>query len=236
MRKLFEHIRQLVEKRYPQGHSVDSNRELSRQSVSAFCFLRFIVPAILHPHLFGLCSGESRCSRNAPVREQSLRSPRSARPTKSHADRKSDSKPRQPQHGMFYLVFSRYHADRVCIDCPERRVHARCQVLPGRKDTGDAGLYPCSIHTKSKGIFSTTVRSACSEPCHQSSSRKEAGDVGSTKRVDPARAVFRGCSKTPCHHYVRNRSAFARCISPGFNHIGLVQAMSRCRAARALLC
>jgi len=27
------------------------------QSVSAFCFLRFIVPAILHPHLFGLCPG-----------------------------------------------------------------------------------------------------------------------------------------------------------------------------------
>ncbi|KXN90023.1 Ras GTPase-activating protein gap-2 [Leucoagaricus sp. SymC.cos] len=27
------------------------------QSVSAFIFLRFIVPGILHPHLFGLCSG-----------------------------------------------------------------------------------------------------------------------------------------------------------------------------------
>lgn len=59
MRRLFEHVRQLVEKRY-KGHqdSAEQKRELPWQSVSAFIFLRFIVPAILHPHLFGLCAGE----------------------------------------------------------------------------------------------------------------------------------------------------------------------------------
>ncbi|KAI1797892.1 Rho GTPase activation protein [Ganoderma leucocontextum] len=55
LRKLFEHIRRLVERRYRVRD--DSNRELPWQSVSAFCFLRFIVPAILHPHLFGLLPG-----------------------------------------------------------------------------------------------------------------------------------------------------------------------------------
>lgn len=57
MRRLFEHIRKLVERRYQIDASSDSNKELPWQSVSAFCFLRFIVPAILHPHLFGLCQG-----------------------------------------------------------------------------------------------------------------------------------------------------------------------------------
>jgi len=56
MRELFKYIRQLVERRYSKGPNTDTN-DLPRQSVSAFCFLRFIVPAILHPHLFGLCSG-----------------------------------------------------------------------------------------------------------------------------------------------------------------------------------
>jgi GTPase-activator protein for Ras-like GTPase len=61
MRALFEHIRRLVEKRYLIGPDADSNSDLPWQSVSAFCFLRFIVPAILHPHLFGLCPGMFPC-------------------------------------------------------------------------------------------------------------------------------------------------------------------------------
>lgn len=58
MRKLFETIRMLVEQRYrPESSSAELTWDLPKQSVSAFCFLRFIVPAILHPHLFGLCPG-----------------------------------------------------------------------------------------------------------------------------------------------------------------------------------
>ncbi|KAF9044534.1 Rho GTPase activation protein [Hymenopellis radicata] len=56
MRRLFETIRKLVERRY-NADNTPENGDLHWQSVSAFCFLRFIVPAILHPHLFGLCPG-----------------------------------------------------------------------------------------------------------------------------------------------------------------------------------
>ena len=54
----------MVEKKFEQGHP---NRNLRWQSVSAFCFLRFIVPAILHPHVFGLCDGKSNFSLIKPL-------------------------------------------------------------------------------------------------------------------------------------------------------------------------
>ncbi|TFK77098.1 Rho GTPase activation protein [Pluteus cervinus] len=58
MRRLFETTRKLVETRYrSQDDPNGASKDLPHQSVSAFCFLRFIVPAILHPHLFGLCPG-----------------------------------------------------------------------------------------------------------------------------------------------------------------------------------
>lgn len=60
MRRLFEHIRKLVEKRCraikTQGDDGSQN-DLPWQAVSAFIFLRFIVPGILHPHLFALVPG-----------------------------------------------------------------------------------------------------------------------------------------------------------------------------------
>ncbi|KAH8835764.1 GTPase activating protein [Flagelloscypha sp. PMI_526] len=59
MRSLFGIIRRMVEQSYQRQTEVNlvQNRELPWQSVSAFCFLRFIVPGLLHPHLFGLVPG-----------------------------------------------------------------------------------------------------------------------------------------------------------------------------------
>lgn len=54
LRQLFQHIRQLIERKFE-----STNIDIRWQGVSAFCFLRFIVPAILHPHLFGLCHGRN---------------------------------------------------------------------------------------------------------------------------------------------------------------------------------
>lgn len=61
MRTLFEHIRKLVERRCrsTQAPTDDgSQSDFPWQAISAFIFLRFIVPAILHPHLFGLVPGK----------------------------------------------------------------------------------------------------------------------------------------------------------------------------------
>jgi hypothetical protein len=59
MRRLFQHIRLLVEQRRPLNVSAEAARDSAWQGVSAFCFLRFLVPAILRPHLFGLVPGAS---------------------------------------------------------------------------------------------------------------------------------------------------------------------------------
>ncbi|PFH54476.1 hypothetical protein AMATHDRAFT_54 [Amanita thiersii Skay4041] len=58
LRKLFGTIRKLVERRLRMDDTWQQKyANLPWQSVSAFCFLRFIVPAILHPHLFGIHPG-----------------------------------------------------------------------------------------------------------------------------------------------------------------------------------
>ena len=62
MRTLFEHIRKLVERKCRAMKALGDDGSLNDfpwQAVSAFVFLRFIVPAILHPHLFGLVPGKS---------------------------------------------------------------------------------------------------------------------------------------------------------------------------------
>ncbi|VDB84482.1 unnamed protein product [Peniophora sp. CBMAI 1063] len=48
LKRLFNRVRELVVERYPE------QKELQWQAVNAFCFLRYLVPAILHPQLNGL--------------------------------------------------------------------------------------------------------------------------------------------------------------------------------------
>lgn len=54
LRQLFRHIKSCAETRYG-----DFLRTVAYSSVSGFLFLRFFVPAILNPRLFGLLKGES---------------------------------------------------------------------------------------------------------------------------------------------------------------------------------
>jgi len=54
IRRLLGHVRKLVENRYKSAGQGRQSKELPWQSVSAFFFLRFIVPAILHPYRYGL--------------------------------------------------------------------------------------------------------------------------------------------------------------------------------------
>ena len=61
MRGIFTHIRSLIVARYEA--SKDNHPDLPWQGVSAFLFLRFFVPAILHPHLFGFWPGTSITER-----------------------------------------------------------------------------------------------------------------------------------------------------------------------------
>jgi hypothetical protein len=58
IRHILKTIRKVVEQRYRADTiSGDAQGYLPWQCVSAFIFLRFIVAAILHPHLFGLYPG-----------------------------------------------------------------------------------------------------------------------------------------------------------------------------------
>ena len=54
---LFEILRVLVEKRFGSELSKESHKNMQYRCVTAFCFLRFLVPAILNPHLFGFHLG-----------------------------------------------------------------------------------------------------------------------------------------------------------------------------------
>lgn len=105
MRRLFEHIRKLVEKRCRTTKALadeGSQSDFPWQAVSAFIFLRFIVPAILHPHLFGLVPGKLlySLSWNAVlVISGGLRPPGGTSATESHTDRQGPPKFGQSQFG-----------------------------------------------------------------------------------------------------------------------------------------
>ncbi|TCD71534.1 hypothetical protein EIP91_008915 [Steccherinum ochraceum] len=58
LRTVFAHVRHLVETRYvTTDEQKQESKDLPWQSVSSFLFLRFMVPAILHPHLFEIWPG-----------------------------------------------------------------------------------------------------------------------------------------------------------------------------------
>jgi hypothetical protein len=99
MNRLFEHIRRLVERRCRETKvpaDDGSQSDFPWQAVSAFIFLRFIVPAILHPHLFGLVPGGSSSSPSfldvTLTGSGHPRSTGSVSPTKPHAGRQGPPK------------------------------------------------------------------------------------------------------------------------------------------------
>lgn len=96
MRRLFCTIRELVEERF--AGAFQEKRDLRWQGVSAFCFLRFIVPAILNPHLFHLYPGLF-CLTVSPVAvvEPCRRSADSARPAEPNFDCKGYTESSQSQ-------------------------------------------------------------------------------------------------------------------------------------------
>ena len=99
MRRLFEHIRKLVEKRCraTKTFADDGGQgDLPWQAVSVFIFLRFIVPAILHPHSFGLVPGQSHFHSSSVTMTSTvlgdLRPTGGASTTKPHPDCQGPSK------------------------------------------------------------------------------------------------------------------------------------------------
>ena len=99
MKTLFEHIRKLVERRCRETMvpaDDGSQSDFPWQAVSAFIFLRFIVPAILHPSLFGLIPGGSLSPSSflttALMASGHLRSPGSVSTTDPHAHRQGPPK------------------------------------------------------------------------------------------------------------------------------------------------
>lgn len=76
-----------------------SNPNMKWQSVSAFCFLRFIVPAILHPHTFGLCHGENTRILIYSNTNINCRHASTSCSTVTYVNSKGASKLGKPQHG-----------------------------------------------------------------------------------------------------------------------------------------
>ncbi|KZV77643.1 Rho GTPase activation protein [Peniophora sp. CONT] len=70
LKQLFARVRELVVRRYPE------QKELQWQAVNAFCFLRYLVPAILHPQLHGLYPGplDTRVQRTLTLVAKTLQS------------------------------------------------------------------------------------------------------------------------------------------------------------------
>ena len=105
MRKLFCHIRQLIETRY--GATEGRSAELPWQGVSSFLFLRFFVPAILHPHLFGMWPGRYTILHDGLSNSSSRRADGRPSPTDVNADCESNPEPREPQYSMYKPPYMR---------------------------------------------------------------------------------------------------------------------------------